>query len=257
LLALMIAAPPLLTMIITLLGIFALSLSSPWFRDLLNAQEYVHALGRLEKGADSPEVRRQKEAIKIVLSAMYEQNNQPGSIGESILSKTWEAGEVIKAAARDYPRPSQAQVAEALPIARGLLQQDNLGKLWGSFPNTVLKVATISAALGGLIGILLSWFFRGGPLMHLFGISLQTRDGRRAGPGRCVLRALLAWGLFLLFLPFFQQQKLLETLGWSGRSWSGLQVLFLLLGIGCLIYGFFSPERGVADRIAGTHQVLH
>jgi hypothetical protein len=242
--------------VFSLLGYFVLSRSMSWLHDLANAEEYVQVLRSLEQSDDNPTIRRQKEAIRIALSAISQASAQSGSIGESLRTKSPEVWAAIEAAAREYPHPNQQQVDAALPIARSLLQKDSASEVLSSLPKMVLKVATISAALGGMFGILLSWLFRGGPLLYLLGISLQTLDGRRAGPGRCLLRALLAWAVFLPFLPFWPKQKLPGMLGWSAGSWEAVQVLALLLGIGCLIYGIASPERGVADRLAGTQQVL-
>jgi hypothetical protein len=77
--------------------------------------------------------------------------------------------------------------------------------------------------------------------LGLFGTSLQTLDGRRAGRVRSLLRAAVVWAPFVLFQLW--------------QPWTVFHVVFPLVlaaGVGSALA---RPERGIPDLVVGTHLV--
>ena len=104
--------------------------------------------------------------------------------------------------------------------------------MWSVFLGILLYVSVAPLAIPALI---LAPFFRGGALLALFGMRLQTLDGQRASRLRSLLRAAVVWAPFVAFCF------------WA--PWVVLHVAFpLVLAIGCG-FALARPERGIPDLI--------
>jgi len=137
----------------------------------------------------------------------------------------------------------------------------------------------LSMAFGAVPAVLLTFVFRGGPWIRLFGIQVQTRDGRPASRLVCLFRGLVVYSpalwtaVFLATvlagasaaLPAEAGQRevshaiasaLKSSLGsmYSLNAWI-LLVLPGALFIAGTVQALIRPERGLADRIARTHLV--
>jgi hypothetical protein len=150
-----------------------------------------------------------------------------------------------------------------------------LGLLYGVGGTMVVSV---------LPAVAMTFAFRGGPWMRSQGISVQTADGQRASRRRCLLRGLIVYALPLLVailwvilavvvignghgpnLSGAAQSKLrTETyylvymIGWLEGAGRGLAQSLPFIGalyIAGAAQALVQPERGFADRIAGTHLV--
>jgi hypothetical protein len=244
-------------LILTMLTVFVMSSLGPDLRDLVNAQGYVKTLKQLEKSPDTAEVRAQQEAIRMVLAGFLAASKS-GPVGMSLYSSALRSPEVkkaIEAAEKDYPALTEAQLSSARTNARNQFTDDALTRMASKAPKILLDYLVSAMALSGLAAILLSWIVRGGGLLHLFRITVQTGNGRRAGRLRCFLRALAAWGLFLPFLPFAPFTLLLKSLGVAGEAEIVLEIAVLLIALVGAIGSLIQPERSLADRIVGTYLV--
>lgn len=251
------SAPVWLMPLFAILVFFVMRSLGPDLRDLLNAEGYVKTLKQLENSQDTAAVRAQREAIRMVLAGFLA-SSKSSPVGISLYSgamKNPEVSKAVAAAAKDYPALTEAQLSSARTIARNQLTGDALTRMVSKIPKLLLDNMVSALAFSGLGALLLSWIVRGGVLLHLFRITVQTGDGRRAGRLRCFLRALVAWGLFLPFLPFPPFTVLIKSLGVGGEAEILLKIAVLFIALGGAASSLIRPERGLADRIAGTYLV--
>jgi hypothetical protein len=119
----------------------------------------------------------------------------------------------------------------------------------GVFPHVmphVLGRLSLTASGAGLIGCAalgLVWALalRSGIWLRAFGIAVVTPDGNEVSRLRAVWRAALAWS----WVP-------------AQLLWAGHAVPLLLVAAAKLVglcYAAAHPERGIQDRLAGTHLV--
>jgi hypothetical protein len=168
-------------------------------------------------------------------------------------------------------------VIPVLPLTLGMafgMAQDA-----GKFLLGLFSGLAASMALGVLPAILLTFIFRGGPWMRLFGIQVQTRDGRRASRLRCLYRSLVVYAPALWTAAWLAtvlagasaelgdasgQREVSLAIGSSLRSSLGsmysLNAWLLMVIPGALflagaIQALIRPERGLADRVARTQLV--
>jgi uncharacterized RDD family membrane protein YckC len=134
--------------------------------------------------------------------------------------------------ARREERPLSAE--ETAQARRELEALEPSASLWG----LVLGFLLFGIAPLAIPALILAPIARGGALLWLFGMSLQTLDGRRAGRGRSLLRAVVVWAPFVLFQLW--------------QPWAAFHVVFpLVLAIG-LVSPLVRPDRGIPDLIVGT-----
>ena len=155
--------------------------------------------------------------------------------------------ELFESALKDYPAPTPEEVSQA----RKLLDADaKIRQAVSLEPPTrrdSAAAALVSTAFFSIPGIICGFLFRGGALLYLFGIAVQTMDGSRASRLRCLLRAVVAWSPLLL--PYLAIV--------AGHESIGTELLWILFPLAVLgaIYTIIRPERGIQDRIAGTYLV--
>ncbi len=149
--------------------------------------------------------------------------------------------EVVDAAARDFP----AVTEEEAQRARGLCRMPAVDADFSV--RNALSFYALLLALLAVPALIASVLFRGGTLLRLAGIVMQTRDGRPAGRWRCLLRSAAAWspGLATLILSATNHAPLTGSLLWvvcaawlAGATW-----------------GILRPERGLPDVATRTWQV--
>ncbi len=180
-----------------------------------------------------------------------------------------ETEKAIESAFRDYPSSAASDVAAAREVIAGIRawrfdaspRDSDLGAARhviaprpgskaGSFTPVLV---TMTLALLSIPAIMCAVVLRGGALLYVFGITVQTADGRPASRWRCLARALVAWFFFTLcaLLPLIPGIPRLN-LSLTSLPFS------ILPGAVALIAAIFSvanPERGIPDFIARTHLV--
>jgi hypothetical protein len=118
------------------------------------------------------------------------------------------------------------------------------------------QLPIITLAVLSIPAVLLAPLVRGGLLLRLTGIAVQTMRGDPAGRLRCFGRALIAWSPCLIFAVILLGPRLFGVsipLGEAGRVAVAL-ALSAAAAAGAA-YAVARPERGLADRLAGTFLV--
>jgi len=154
--------------------------------------------------------------------------------------------------------PSELRELQEIAQLSELGNEEARRRIWeirSPFPQLSKADVFIVAFLGfvcAIGSILMAAIFRAGPLFRLFKMSIQTRDGQRAGRLRCAARAAVAWMPFLVLgastLFFLRSTVLLSPLIWS-LTWS---VSIMSLAVLALVLNLANPARGIPDWIAGT-----
>jgi uncharacterized RDD family membrane protein YckC len=142
-----------------------------------------------------------------------------------------------RAAAEALSRERRPTAAELADARRELEAIEPSASPWG----LTLGFLLFGIAPLAIPALLLAPLARGGALLWLFGTSLQTLDGRRAGRVRSLLRAAVVWAPFVLFQLW--------------QPWTVFHVVFPLVlaaGVGSALA---RPERGIPDLVVGTHLV--
>jgi len=215
-----------------------------WTADVMMVQMYLDEVAELRQEGAEPE---KVEAIRLILGTAYV-NAQENPTGAQLLAQQTAATIAeMSAAAESYPAPSDEEIA----AARVLVKEAVVDKFTSQMRRGGLPGMAIAVALLSLVAILSAALFRGPPLLRLCGVLVQTADGRRAGRGKCLWRAILAWSPCWSFLVFagafslFREQLPLETL-------TVLAGLFVLLAMVLAMRTLSSGRVGLHDRIAGT-----
>jgi hypothetical protein len=111
----------------------------------------------------------------------------------------------------------------------------------------------ITLAFISIPAILCAVVLRGGALLYVFGITVQTADGRPASRRRCLARALVGWSFFTIcaLLPLLP-----GSLRWHLSLTSfAFSMLPGAVALAAAIISIINPERGIPDFIARTHLV--
>jgi len=217
------------------------------FGDLIRYEVEWLILERNQEELNSTSTPIVLEAYRKLMASAYAQLKGTG-VADQIISRSPQADEIkrrFEAALTQYPSLTPAEVDEArvfvdrLRSANSRMGAFDTMRLATTTAGVVLTVCAIPASI-------FAFFLRGGLLFSLFGVAVQTEEGRAAGRARCFGRAAAAWGLFLLFAPFLLLQS------------TFLSMFFVvLLGLwtpvlGAAIIAVVNPERGIPDVLAGT-----
>jgi len=269
-------AGPQLLIAIPILFLVAMALIAPLLipasmEDLTKARWYVAVLRGIEREPDTKETRDRREAIRIILAASYAKVRASLQGRQIVKQLRWdlETERAVESALQDYPSSAASDVAAAREVIAGIRawrfdasprDSDLAAAREMIAPRQRFKagfltphLVSITLALISIPAILCAVILRGGALLYLFGITVQTADGRPASRWRCLARALVAWFFFTLcaLLPLIPGIPRLN-LSLTSLPFS------ILPGAVALIAAIFSvanPERGIPDFIARTHLV--
>jgi hypothetical protein len=159
-----------------------------------------------------------------------------------------------EAALQHYPAVGRAELETAQQLVRtspSRRSADALDMAWDS-----MAIVSRLIAVAAVLAIFLTWVFTG-PMFRLSGITLQRRDGSRAGRASYLARAAVTWVPFLIFLPTRVDASWLVSDPWwdtwPPEPWA-LAVPWVL-GLAGIVVAVVRPSRGVPDLIAGTYLV--
>jgi len=218
---------------------------SSWMKDLTNAPRYQTELRRIpNENVESN--RRKADALRKVMANSYTQA-QLTREGRQLLSTFGpDVRRDLEAAAQRYPRLSEGEVAEARRDLPPLPSTATV--LWQVAPAMI----GLPWLASGILALLMAAILGTGPVFRMFQMSLQTRDGRKAGRIRCLVRAAVAWSPAVpLGLWFVAPVLGLRFV----RVEPSLTLLLAMIAIALvgLIYNLIRPERGIPDIVAGTY----
>jgi len=198
------------------------------------------ALESLESGRTVPGHETARSDLRLLEAHAYTQLKEL-SRGDSLMAQqiafqSLRGVEGQRRAAMEALQRSHPPSAEELARAHRTLDAVTPARrsLWSEIPE-ILAFVTIPLAVPALI---LAPIVRGGGLLALFGIGLQTLDGRRAGRWRSLGRAAVVWAPLVVL--------------WFWHPWIALHValpLILTAGVGSVLV---RPERALPDLLAGT-----
>ncbi len=211
----------------------------------------AHVLRELERrsgGSHSLEPA-DREAVEIVLASRYRSElSDPAlyaperfllltpahkTLADRILRRTIDPRSVDAAAARPEVRDMLAAGAQfELPPIPGLAVM-------------IFYITLIAVALAGLVAALATR----GAILRLLGFEIMTTEGRRAGRGRVLARAAIAWSPILVPLI---ATGVIEGVG--AHLPNMIPVFGAALAVQCAgaIVAIAQPARGLQDRLAGT-----
>jgi hypothetical protein len=218
---------------------------APWMEDLINAPLYRETLRNIpNENVESNE--QTAEALRKVLANSYTQAQSTPEGRQVVSAFSADVRRELEAAAQRYPQLSETDVVEArqaLPPMPSLATRLRQG-MPGMIGQTWLVSAFVALLMAAILGT--------GPLFRIFQMSLQTRDGRKAGRLRCLIRAIVAWPP----IPPFAMSVVAPMLGIPRVQPTPELLLWLIaIAVAGLIYNLITPERGIPDIIAGTFLV--
>jgi uncharacterized RDD family membrane protein YckC len=222
------------------MALFILFAGNMWMLDLSRTGAYQKRLEELNNGAQQASAQ-EADAIRTVLAAAYQEASaQP--LGQSRLaSMTSREIEFLKTNASRHSRITPEEKREAQSKLLPKFRQDRM-----SLFNILLTFVFVTLFLG-VPAVLLAFVLRGSLLLKIFGIEVQTAHGARAGRLRCLARSAVAWSPALILLGLWL----------IGVKPARPEILFpagLLVLVGAAI-AIAIPERGLAERVSGTHLV--
>jgi hypothetical protein len=220
---------------------------------------------------------KDREALEIFIAGRYRSTIRNPQVWSSLYALStipqWEreAAEKLVAA---RPNPSEAEVAQAEPVVKGLLEKHPPAPGLEDFPVAPITLLMFFStllmyvALPSLVAALL---FRGGLLLAMFGLAVVTPDGRRASRGRMLWRSIVAWSplgvmffagpcLLALIVPAMQaaQGPGAEQAGDGSFPTGPILMAAAIPGViylALVVWSLLLPHRGLPDRIAGTYLV--
>lgn len=205
----------------------------------------------LGASADTSSMKR-SEALEIMLagplrSAIADTGAAlPGSgrvVGPN-LAKLW------RTVLDERPLPTPEEIARARERVGKAMERTISYRTWELGTLTALALLTVA----GVLAVLLALVLRGGMLLRLFGIAVVCGDGREIGRLRALLRSTIAWSPALVFwLGAF-----LPSIGFGKLFLDPDRITFFIPWVtlaGGAIWAVLRPERGPADRAAGTYLV--
>ena len=159
-----------------------------------------------------------------------------------------------EAALQRYPAVGRTELETAQQLVRTAPSTRSTDTL--AFALDQITIISRLIAIASVVAMLLTWAFRG-PVFRLSGITLQRRDGSRAGRASYLARAAIVWAPFLMFLPTrFNVSWLASDPSWAASAaWPWALAVPWLLGLAGIAVALARPSRGIPDVIAGTYLV--
>lgn len=203
----------------------------------------------------SPEEYRTERRLAEVYVAATLAPRIRDSLNTSVLGRSPPEERLAKDILKDIPVVDSAE----LRAARALVDSTWKGNPPGTTIDLLLRV------IGAVLFVFIPWFVAGcaiviafiarrGVLMRGFQIDIVTKDGAPAGRARILLRNLVIW------FPISAPVIMYYAVEWSSPAHAAFAIsaagaavaLLLAAGIWMSIQW---PERGPADRVAGTYLV--
>jgi uncharacterized RDD family membrane protein YckC len=226
--------------------------------DAFHLNDMVMISNELEKIPNNKEAQIKRTTIRKILAYRMRSRFWQDFI---IKQQTKETQDVVASALAEYPNVSEEEVAEARRVLAATddprFIQSEAMSFQESLDAMLSVVHLFSFAYLILIvipGIASAFIFRGGLILYLTGITAQTGDGEKASRLRCIWRALIVWSPMLITLI----GAIIGLFGFPLKMLELSSIIIIILWVPLTagaIYAVVSPERGIQDRLAGTHLV--
>jgi hypothetical protein len=146
-----------------------------------------------------------------------------------------------------YPAPTDKEATEAdAALKESLPKPDPISLLGQPFAFLVLMIAGL-ALFAALPAVIAALALRGGLVLLLTGVTFVRRDGTLASRRLLFNRAVAAWSPLLLAFVLSGVSLAIKN---PGLAVLGFGLLVVLAAISVAL-----PQRGLADRVAGTWPV--
>jgi hypothetical protein len=159
-----------------------------------------------------------------------------------------EARRFAERSVAEHPSLTDEEIAEADEAVDKLAPK---GNPFASDPPPWLPWLVFGISLGIYVGVpalIAALLFRGGLVLLIAGVTFVRKDGTRALRIQVFWRALVTWSPLVLAVVAF-----VLMYSWSGLLGASLAGLVVLAGP--VVLSLALPNRGLADRLAGTWPV--
>jgi eukaryotic-like serine/threonine-protein kinase len=250
------AALPVLGMALAVFALHSVGRLAAAHPDYAALNECLLQMNRMERQVQPGRAAdaSQRDAIEVYIAGRFRRN-----ITNTVVWNSFQAASSIAPAQRQLaeqiiarrPPPTPEEFAAAETVVTGYLKgTPDAVALTSRQAVKPLSVGLLAGYGYGLLLIILpcwlaSLLFRGGAMLHLFGLAVAGRDGTRASRGRVLWRNVLA-GLPFVLLPVavLPLGNVLDVTS-AGIALAGLVAALALLSA-------LLPQRSLQDRLAGT-----
>jgi eukaryotic-like serine/threonine-protein kinase len=211
----------------------------------------AHVLRELERRGSGPGALppADREAIEIVLASRYRAVLADPTLyaPERFLMLTPAHKTIADRILQRNVDPASVDAAAARPDVRGMLESGERFEL-PPMSGLVVMITYISM-IGVALAALATAVATRGAVLRLLGFEIVTADGRRAGRGRVLARAAIAWSPLLVPLVF---TGVVEAIGAHLPDMIPLFAAGLGIQFAGAMVALARPARGLQDRLAGT-----
>jgi eukaryotic-like serine/threonine-protein kinase len=261
-LALVPALATIIGMILAGLVVFEQIRSDRIWRDLYPDRPSMRLAARIYGAAQDDEGPAAEETKRV--AGIYMAKHFPDVLANATLWANPDFGDAelyrrdLKSAIDNAPLVSAEEAARVEQTMTGKLQEKmKEDRILG--PLMVIGTELFFILFSTATVLLSVLIFGVNPVLQLFGLTVVTRDGRRAGRGRLLLRWLVTWSVpaFLACLAGTLGMVILSKVVFDhmpairGIVLIALPLLGLLMLAGSIV-AILRPNRGVQDLICGT-----
>lgn len=215
-------------------------------------------------GFDTADVQRIVWALETHVAGQFlTMGVDPSTWEQPFIQPNWRT--VAGRAAAAHPSPSRRELDEAADIVRPFLATQMAESWLSPEAREGIQPVLTAQVLGFLLilflfssatlGLLTAALFRGGLLLRMLGVGVVTTAGSEASRVQALARAAVGW---LPLLPAGIAEVLSMRNDYLGRSDADLSAWWFVVLVPWLagvVWAAYDPQRGLQDRLAGTHLV--
>ena len=164
--------------------------------------------------------------------------------------------EFVEQSIRNYPGPTEAQIAEAEAAIGSFVSPEKIEKAREKLENSSIRLLLYLGLAGAnllfylaLPAMIAALCFRGGLVLLIFSVGVVRKDGLPASRIRIFWRSFLAWAT-----PFILAGIIAALLNPFARPIL-TSVMVILMTVGLTAWSTLMPDRGIPDRLSGTRLV--
>ena len=183
----------------------------------------------------------------------------PSSWEQPFMRSDWRGA--VERAVAAHPSPSPQERAAAAAVVAPFLEygqarfDESAAEIVGDALVAILFVLGIFMFPIAILGFISAPLLRGGLLLRLVGVGVVTRSGAEVTRARALTRAVVSWALII---PTGIAFVMSVRAGSPGSFWFGFEewlIAALVIWLAGAVWAAYDPQRGLQDRLAGTHVV--